>query len=287
MRKDQPVNRAMDLAGLESMSFFGSEDINAMFRAFGKLVSSAGTDSCIENLCALVNMTVRVDQITLSAWMVDQHATEITRSALVDVFPNNGEKWISRQAALDDEFVRILLDVNVVQPTTLSYSCNTGTLCGSTQNIGCEGAIIWPGGSARIAAFFKRSQPGKTFTSTGIGDLESMSDALFPVIQYQTNSLQSEHAKLNSGDVSTYMKNELLDMQCRFNDRLEERGVVLSSREYQVCIALLSGETLAAVAQQLDVKPCTAETYFRRASMKLNFSGRHGLSKWMLGVGIT
>jgi len=38
------------------------------------------------------------------------------------------------------------------------------------------------------------------------------------------------------------------------------------------------------MAQRLNVKNSSIETYLKRATAKLGVSGRHGLTKWMAGA---
>ena len=69
-----------------------------------------------------------------------------------------------------------------------------------------------------------------------------------------------------------------------FTQRVERSGVALSLREREVCLALLMGHTVAEIASQLSVRSSTVETYTKRAAVKLGVSGRHGLTRWMVGV---
>ncbi|MNF19460.1 Bacterial regulatory protein, luxR family [compost metagenome] len=58
----------------------------------------------------------------------------------------------------------------------------------------------------------------------------------------------------------------------------------LSTREQEVCLGLLTGGTVPEMAQRLNVKNSSVETYLKRATAKLGVSGRHGLAKWMAGA---
>ena len=68
----------------------------------------------------------------------------------------------------------------------------------------------------------------------------------------------------------------------RFAERLRQAGVKLSTREIEACTALLAGDTVPAIAMRFALRESTVETYLKRAAVKLGFSGRHGLTRWML-----
>ncbi len=59
-------------------------------------------------------------------------------------------------------------------------------------------------------------------------------------------------------------------------------SVVLSARESEVCLGLLTGKMLREMADELGVKEGPVETCIKRAAVKLGISGRHGLTKWMI-----
>jgi len=69
-----------------------------------------------------------------------------------------------------------------------------------------------------------------------------------------------------------------------FGERLVQEAVRLSTREQEVCLGLLTGGTVPEMAQRLNVKNSSIETYLKRATAKLGVSGRHGLTKWMAGA---
>ncbi len=54
----------------------------------------------------------------------------------------------------------------------------------------------------------------------------------------------------------------------RFLGRLEASALSLSSRETEVCVGLLAGLTVPQLAERLDLKVSTVESYFKRAAVK-------------------
>ncbi|MFC6338642.1 LuxR family transcriptional regulator [Pseudomonas sp. CCM 7891] len=70
----------------------------------------------------------------------------------------------------------------------------------------------------------------------------------------------------------------------RFADRLLQSGLNLSSRETEVCVGLLAGRTAPELAEQLDLKVNTVESYLKRAAIKMGIGGRRSLIRWMHSV---
>ncbi|WP_186093920.1 helix-turn-helix transcriptional regulator [Burkholderia gladioli] len=74
-------------------------------------------------------------------------------------------------------------------------------------------------------------------------------------------------------------------MALRFSERIRQAGVKLSIREMEACTALLAGDTVPDIAAYFALSESTVDTYLKRASIKLGFAGRHGLTRWMLEDG--
>jgi DNA-binding CsgD family transcriptional regulator len=55
------------------------------------------------------------------------------------------------------------------------------------------------------------------------------------------------------------------NLRLRFNERLQQLGLSLSNRETEVCIGLLAGRTAPELAEQLQLKVNTVESYLKRA----------------------
>ena len=67
----------------------------------------------------------------------------------------------------------------------------------------------------------------------------------------------------------------------RFADRLLLSGLSLSSRETEVCVGLLAGRTAPELAEQLNLRVNTVESYLKRAAIKMGIGGRRSLIRWM------
>ncbi|AHL34325.1 LuxR family transcriptional regulator [Pseudomonas brassicacearum] len=73
----------------------------------------------------------------------------------------------------------------------------------------------------------------------------------------------------------------------RFADRLLLSGLSLSSRETEVCVGLLAGRTAPELAEQLNLKVNTVESYLKRAAIKMGIGGRRSLIRWMHSMDAT
>lgn len=70
----------------------------------------------------------------------------------------------------------------------------------------------------------------------------------------------------------------------KFADRLLLSGLSLSSRETEVCVGLLAGRTAPELAEQLNLKVNTVESYLKRAAIKMGIGGRRSLIRWMHSI---
>ncbi|HIE1301844.1 MULTISPECIES: helix-turn-helix transcriptional regulator [Burkholderia] len=113
--------------------------------------------------------------------------------------------------------------------------------------------------------------------------LKELSHVLFPIVESHVAALDSAPPSARvtaAAPPATQSGRERVAR--RFADRLEQAGVKLSTREIEACTALLAGDTVPAIAMRFALRESTVETYLKRAAVKLGFSGRHGLTRWML-----
>lgn len=69
-----------------------------------------------------------------------------------------------------------------------------------------------------------------------------------------------------------------------FSTRLTGCGVHLSVREYETCLGVLNGESIAQLALRMNVKQTSVRTYLDRALTKLHLSDKSGLYQWCITV---
>ncbi|MBP0942816.1 helix-turn-helix transcriptional regulator [Pseudomonas alliivorans] len=140
-----------------------------------------------------------------------------------------------------------------------------------TDSIQLNPAQESPSYCCKITAF--RGRPSSDFSMTERRRLEDISPLLFSILEKHVDALQ-----LATLDAESRKPEGLED---RFHERLRETGLVLSERELQVCVGLLTGQTAMEQAERLALKVSTVSSYQRRAAVKLGISGRNSLMRWM------
>ncbi|WP_254609821.1 helix-turn-helix transcriptional regulator [Burkholderia lata] len=128
-----------------------------------------------------------------------------------------------------------------------------------------------------------RTSPFDDFSPQERTFLKELSHVLFPIVESHVAALDSAPPAARvtaAAPPATQSGRERVAR--RFADRLQQAGVKLSTREIEACTALLAGDTVPAIAMRFALCESTVETYLKRAAVKLGFSGRHGLTRWML-----
>ncbi|MBF0642255.1 MULTISPECIES: helix-turn-helix transcriptional regulator [Pseudomonas] len=123
-----------------------------------------------------------------------------------------------------------------------------------------------------------RSSQDQSFSPQERLLLEDISPLLLPMVEKHISALQprGDAAEQDSAAIEG-----LASLRLRFAARLEQSGLRLSNRELEVCVGLLAGRTAPQLAEQLNLKVNTVESYLKRAAIKLGISGRHSLLRWM------
>ncbi|NUT84390.1 helix-turn-helix transcriptional regulator [Pseudomonas brassicacearum] len=128
-----------------------------------------------------------------------------------------------------------------------------------------------------------RSPLSKGFTAQEHALLKDFSCLLLPMVEEHVAALvppeSTRQAPFLSLDASENDGMEALRQ--RFADRLLLSGLSLSSRETEVCVGLLAGRTAPELAEQLNLKVNTVESYLKRAAIKMGIGGRRSLIRWM------
>lgn len=110
--------------------------------------------------------------------------------------------------------------------------------------------------------------------------LQDISPVLLPMVEKHINALQP--ASIDAERPTEAAEGSGLEtLRGRFAERLQQLGLSLSNRETEVCVGLLAGHTAPELAEQLQLKVNTVESYLKRAAIKLGISGRHSLMRWM------
>ncbi len=95
-------------------------------------------------------------------------------------------------------------------------------------------------------------------------------------------TLLNKHAQLCQQPLST-----VLTPQQAFTHKLISSGIRLSTREYNTCISVLSGNTIAQISSQMNVKETSVRTYLGRALIKLNLPDKQALYQWCFATNIS
>lgn len=128
-----------------------------------------------------------------------------------------------------------------------------------------------------------RSNESQRFSAQEQSILEDFSPLLLPMVEKHISALQPLSAAAPSQpETADAGENPgLQTLRLRFTERLTQSGLTLSNREMEVCVGLLSGRTAPELAEQLQLKVNTVESYLKRAAIKMGISGRHSLMRWM------
>lgn len=126
-----------------------------------------------------------------------------------------------------------------------------------------------------------RSGKSQSFSAQERLILEDFSPLLLPMVEKHISAIQPR-SESRENDSSAVEGLEVLRL--RFTERLRQSGLNLSNREMEVCVGLLAGRTAPELAEQLNLKSSTIESYLKRAVIKMGISGRHSLKRWMYGA---
>lgn len=137
--------------------------------------------------------------------------------------------------------------------------------------VSCSGSKRWV-----ISAYRLPSE--RRFSLAELSQLKSLSSTLLPLVEHHGQLLGHDGAEVIGQALDDA---EVGRLQQAFGRRLLKASVKLSVREQEVCVGLLGGCTVPELAQRLNVKNSSVETYLKRAAAKLGVSGRNGLTKWM------
>lgn len=127
-----------------------------------------------------------------------------------------------------------------------------------------------------------RCGPSKRFSARERSLLQDISPVLLPMVEKHIHALQPANADPEAQAAATEASLQGLEtLRLRFCERVQQLGLSLSNREMEVCVGLLAGRTAPELAEQLQLKVNTVESYLKRAAIKLGISGRHSLMRWM------
>lgn len=247
------------------------------YAQLGELISSTGNEQFADNMFQLVDTLVPVNRLDLSEWTLDER-----QASVVDIMPL-GSAGVPEQVPSplhrpdhhpllqkiiemnDSLLIQLKAPLKHRHPHHGVHQCN---LVSRTSNRRC------------VISFF-RPHTQRVFSLSELSFLKSLSNTLLPLIERHAYIHRQTHTSQLHEHRTELEQTPLL---LAFNERLALSNITLSIREKEVCLGLLTGDTVPQMAEKLQVKSSSIETYLKRAATKLDVRGRHGLAKWMAGA---
>ncbi|WEK07041.1 MAG: helix-turn-helix transcriptional regulator [Candidatus Pseudomonas colombiensis] len=268
------MSLACSISTLETPHFYSE---------LGELIASTGNQGFAANMLHLVGKRVPVNRVELGEWTLDEHQaclldiTPLGSAALQDVAPCSAlwhreeQPLLKKMIEMDDSLL-IQMNARTADPASQparepSHQCS----------------LVSRKSNRRCVISFYRPHHQRVFSLFELSFLKSLSQTLLPLIERHAQaSRQYTTNKPWAPSVPSVPEQALLHRE--FDERLARSATLLSAREKEVCLGLLTGGTVPQMAQRLNVKTSSVETYLKRAATKLGVSGRHGLAKWMVGA---
>ncbi|WP_017905255.1 helix-turn-helix transcriptional regulator [Pseudomonas asplenii] len=244
----------------------------------GELISSTGNDRFAANMLRLVDKLVPVDLVELSEWTLDER-----QASVLDIKPLGCaalEQDPAPAPALHHHDHNPLLERMTGMDDPLLIQMKAGTRGSRENSHQCN--LVSRTANRRWVISFCRPQVQPVFSLSELSFLKNLSDTLLPLTERHAwiSRQTAARAEINTSPAAD-LDLEHKPLEQAFDERLALEQIVLSAREKEVCLGLLSGGTIPRLAEQLCVKNSSIETYLKRAAGKLGVSGRHGLARWM------
>ncbi|ROM52168.1 helix-turn-helix transcriptional regulator [Pseudomonas poae] len=247
----------------------------------GELISSTDQDHFALNMLKLIDKLLPVTALTLCEWTLDKSNTHLTdikplgnAGAPADIPALNASR-----PAHNPQLLKEVLEME----GSLLIRVNARTK--GARRAAHQCTLVSRDGSRRCVVTLYRSHTQKDFSLSELSLLKNLSEALLPLIEsYAQFSRQSTLRKMGSWMATLVTNQEPTHIHREFEKRLALCDITLSTREQEVCLGLLNGRTVPEIAETLQLKNSSIETYLKRATAKLGVSGRHGLTKWMVGA---
>jgi LuxR family transcriptional regulator, activator of tox operons len=241
-----------------------------LYLQLGELVASTGADGFAAQMLRLVDAQVSVHRLELAEWTLDPRQASVSRIRLLG---SAGPKQQPGNEPLRHPLLQSIMQMD--DPLLIEFKATLD----ARHPHQCH--LVSCSGDRRWVICFHRLPEQRAFSLAELSQLKSLSDTLLPLVEH--------HGQLLGEGLARRIGSPLADLEAgslrhSFGERLVQEAVRLSTREEEVCIGLLTGGTVPEMAQRLNVKNSSIETYLKRATAKLGVSGRHGLAKWMAGA---
>nr|UXB94897.1 helix-turn-helix transcriptional regulator [Pseudomonas syringae] len=256
---------------MNTAQHFEYSDDPRFYLQLASLVSSTGCTTFAGRMLQLVHSVVPIHGLDLSELTLDLRQGSVSRINLLggaglqhantDIDSTGHPLLASILHMQDPLLIQLKPPSSMQHPQRNTHQCNLVSSHGELRRIIC----------------FYRLTTLRAFSLTELSLLKSLSDTLLPLVEQHAYGLAQ--ASIRGARVEP----EPGSLDQAFSGRLAQDAITLSAREQEVCLGLLTGGTVAELAQRLKVKNSSVETYLKRATTKLGVSGRHGLARWMAG----
>ncbi|WP_194788517.1 helix-turn-helix transcriptional regulator [Pseudomonas sp. UFMG81] len=246
-----------------------------LYLQLGELVASSGDDDFAGQMLQLVDALVPIHRLDLSEWTLDSREARVEHISLLGC-AGTGDPCDPGDAPHPALLPSILemhdpVLVHTRRPLGRQHLGHSAHQC----------HLVSSNGDRRWVIRCHRLLAQRAFTLSELSLLKSLSDTLLPLLEQHAQDLRDQQPR-HLGQALPDLAQDAL--RVAFGARLARGAISLSAREQEVCLGLLTGGTVPQMAQRLNVKNSSVETYLKRATAKLGVSGRHGLARWMAGA---
>ncbi|WP_300633484.1 LuxR C-terminal-related transcriptional regulator [Pseudomonas sp.] len=245
----------------------------------GELIASTGDDQFANNMFQLVDTLVPINRLDLSEWTLDER-----QASVIEIKPlgSAGQPLAGDcRAAIERPHDHPLLQKMIEMSDSLLIQLKASPLPRHPQHGVHQCNLVSRIANRRCVISVYRPHTQRAFSLPELAFLKSLSDTLLPLIERHAQMTRQRLARQPHPALAELDQAPLAQI---FDERLAQSDIVLSAREKEVCLGLLTGATVPQTAEKLRVKNSSIETYLKRAAAKLSVSGRHGLAKWMAGA---
>lgn len=246
-----------------------------LYLQLGELIASTGADAFAQHMLRLLDATIPIHRLELSEWTLDLRQATVSRiqglgsAGLADDRPTTHglhHPLLQRIMQMKDPLlIEFKAPPQDRHPHHSAHQCN----------------LVSRSGNRRWVICVHRRPTQRAFSLSELSQLKRLSDTLLPLVEHHAQILRQGAVRRAGAAVEPQDAGFLRQT---FGERLAQDAISLSAREQEVCMGLLTGGTVPELAQRLNVKNSSVETYLKRATAKLGVSGRHGLTKWMAGA---
>jgi len=267
-------------------------DLRTLFSSLGNLVASAGKPSFPVTMHELIARSVPTDFLSIESWTTDEAGEQIATVLDLGSAGPAADRLATHAPALYGNYqaahttVRKILDAQDAQ-LILAIVLNTPGMRAVADPAPASALaqcnLVFPRAPHRYLISLYRPLRERDFSLQELAFLKDLSDILLPVVEW--HALTRRRIERTAPQVIAAGKTAepaFEQVRQNFMDRLQRAGQVLSPRETSVCVLLLTGNTVPEIAAELKLRANTVETYIKRAAIKLDVRGRHGLARWMM-----